>query len=174
MKKYILEQVKKIISESPGRVNLRKFHPEDKEQVMNLMIKSFSHLMPESQIPGYTDHYTNYNKSIVAEQGGKIIGFYLLGDRQLRDGVESYLDSDVYVNLGEYDQKNGVEGVALVVADEAQGTGVGSKLKDYTKTVGADYIWGLQYKDLGNLDQWLRRRTLAAETPGINITLEDF
>lgn len=172
--KKIIEEVRKVLRESFEDTNLRKFKSEDREQVMNLMIKAFSHLMPESQIPAYTDHYTNYSKSIVAEQDGEIIGFYLLGDRQLRDGVESYLDSDVYVNLDEYDQKNGVEGVVLVVADEYRGTGVGSKLKDYSKTVGADYIWGLQYKDLGNLEQWLRRRVLAAETPGINITLEDF
>jgi hypothetical protein len=63
--------------------------------------------------------------------------------------------------------------VALVVKDMERGSGIGSKLKDYTRTLGVDYVWGIQYKDLGNLQQWLRRRKLAAESDGLNITVED-
>lgn len=160
--------------EGSGGYSVRKFSSDDRDRVMELMIQAFSHLMPESQIPAYTDHFTNYNKSIVLEKDGEVVGAYLLGDRQLRDGIEAYMDSDVYVNLDDYDEKDGVEGVALVVDESHRGAGVGSKLKDYVEKLGADYIWGLQYKALGNLEHWMKRRVLAAETPGINITLEDF
>ena len=64
--------------------------------------------------------------------------------------------------------------MALVVKDSERGGGLGSKLKDYTRTLGVDYVWGIQYKDLGNLEQWLKRRKLAAENDEVNITVEDF
>ena len=101
-------------------------------------------------------------------------GDYLLGDRQLRDGIiDMECEDNVYVDLDKYDLKNGVEGVALVVDNNYRDLGLGSKLKDYTTTLGVDYIWGVQYKKLGNLTQWLRRRKLAAENDAFNITVQD-
>jgi hypothetical protein len=138
---------------------------------MDLVVKAFSHLMPEEHIPTYIDQSSNFNKSIVVDRNNEIIGVYLLGDRQLPDVLSK--NDKVYVDLDEYSRKNGVEGVALVVKDSEKGTGLGSKLKDYTKNLGVDYIWGMQYKDLGNLDHWLRRRILAAENQYLNFTVED-
>lgn len=152
---------------------IRKFKIEDREQVMDLLIKAFSHLMSAEKIPAYTDFYTNYNKSIVVDKNGEIVGLYLLGDRSLSKGIKNERINKIYVNLEEYDKKIGLEGVALVVKKSERGNGLGSKLKDYVRTLGVDYVWGIQYKDLGNLQQWLRRRKLAAENNYLNITVED-
>ena len=168
--------IRKILKENSDNKNfvVRKFKAEDKEQVLTLAIKAFSHLMSENEIPDYIDSVTNYEKSIVADKNGEIVGFYLLGDRQLNNGIEDEEAKSIYVDLDVYNKKTGLEGVALVVKDSERGGGLGSKLKDYTRTLGVDYVWGIQYKDLGNLEQWLKRRKLAAENDEVNITVEDF
>jgi predicted double-glycine peptidase len=163
--------IEKVKNFKKGEPVIRRFKPSDKAQVMDLVVKAFSHLMPEEHIPTYIDQSSNFNKSIVVDRNNEIIGVYLLGDRQLPDVLSK--NDKVYVDLDEYSRKNGVEGVALVVKDSEKGTGLGSKLKDYTKNLGVDYIWGMQYKDLGNLDHWLRRRILAAENQYLNFTVED-
>jgi len=174
-----INQVKyfdKILKEESNNEDnfvVRKYKEKDRDQVMVLMTKAFSHLLPEDEIEEYTDDVTDYSKSIVVDRDGEIIGFYLLGNRQLRKGISDEDADKVYADLDEYDKKTGLEGVALVVKETERGIGLGSKLKDYTRTLGADYVWGVQYKDLGNLQQWLRRRKLAAENDEVNITVED-
>jgi predicted double-glycine peptidase len=173
---HILEQSNKENVNQSEEKNfcIRKFQEGDKEQVMKLMIKAFAHLMLEGKIQAYTDSVTNYSKSIVAVLANEIIGFYLFGDRQLRVGISKEKVNKIYISLEEYDIKIGVEGVALVVKDKYRSLGIASKLKDYSKTLGVDYIWGMQYKSLGNLKQWLRRRKLVAENNVMNITVQDF
>lgn len=176
MDKVIREIIRKILEEKLENQNtfiIRKFKKEDREQVMILIVNAFSHLMPENEILTYIDSVTNYNKSIVVDKDNEIIGFYLLGDRQLRDGVIDENANKIYVNLNEYDKKTGIEGVALMIKETERGSGLGSKLKDYTKKLGVDYVWGIQYKGLGNLQKWLRRRILAAESDETNITVEN-
>jgi GNAT superfamily N-acetyltransferase len=138
------------------------------------MIKSFSHLMSDDEIIKYINGVTNFNKSIVVELNGEIVGFYLLGDRQIKNGIKNNKLDKVYIDLNEYNKKIGLEGVALVVKDEYRGLGIGSKLKNYVKNLNIDYVWGLQYKDLNNLDMWLKRRKLAAERDNLYLTIEDF
>ncbi len=68
----------------------------------------------------------------------------------------------------------GIEGVLLAVDKSIQGQGWGNRLKDYTRTLGFDYIWGQQLKPLNNLKDWLKRRELVGEVENCYITLEDF
>ena len=157
-----------------GQFIVRLFKEKDKEQVIDMMIKSFSHLMGDDEIIKYTNAVTNFNKSIVVESNGEVVGFYLLGDRQMENGIKNNKLDKVYIDLDEYNKKIGMEGVALVVKDEYRGSGIGSKLKDYVKNLNIDYIWGLQYKDLNNLDMWLKRRKLAAERDDLYLTVENF
>ena len=87
--------------------------------------------------------------------------------------INKFLSSgaaDVHI----YDKLIGVEGVALVIKPTYRGLGLASRLKDYTRTLGADYIWGIQYRTLDNLQYWLRRRKLVAQGLDQNITVEDF
>jgi hypothetical protein len=169
--------VKVITESSQNEYVIRKYKESDKEQVQKLVIKEFSKFMDKSVIPFYLDYLTNYDKSIVAEKDDHIVGVYLLGDRQIKKGIRMNKCNKIYIDLDDYDNKVGIEGVALVVDDSERGKGLGSKMKDYTRTLGVDYIWGSHYKDLNNLDDWLKRRILAAETEKENnkgfITIEN-
>ena len=172
------EQITRIKSmmgliKEDDNINIRKIQETDKGDIMELVVDSFKHLMDPKEIPPYIDAITNYDKSIVAEQNGEIIGVYLLGDRKMSKAIKSNKCDEIYVDLDEYDNLIGLEGVALITKESTRGTGVGSLLKDYVKNLGADYIWGLQYKGLNNLEHWLRRRRLAAENEELNVTVED-
>jgi len=108
---------------------------------------------------------TNWNISaILLNDEDKIMGLYLLGDSQL----DSLTVNEKYVDL------KGVEGVLLAVSEEIRGQGWGNKLKDFPKTLEVDYIWGQQLKTLNNLEDWLKRRELIAETQSVYITAEIF
>jgi len=107
---------------------------------------------------------TNWDLSVMLLDGDDLKGVYLFGDQ----GVGSLADLTAYANL------KGIEGVLLAVDKSVQGQGWGNKLKDYPKTMGFDYIWGQQLKTLDNLEDWLKRRVLVAETKNVWITLEKF
>lgn len=108
---------------------------------------------------------TNWDISaILLNDEDKIMGLYLLGDSQL----DSLIENEKYVEL------KGVEGVLLAVSEEIRGQGWGNKLKDFPKTLEVDYIWGQQLKTLNNLEDWLKRRELIAETQSVYITAEIF
>jgi hypothetical protein len=108
--------------------------------------------------------------SVVAMQGADVLGFYILGRRSVMEGTEGM---ELTEDLTPYESKTGVEGVALGVVPSARGRGIGNQLKDYPKNLGADYIWGLQMKSLRNLDHWLKRRRLVAQSSGLYATLQD-
>lgn len=108
---------------------------------------------------------TNWDISaILLNDEDKIMGLYLLGDSQL----DSLTVNEKYVDL------KGVEGVLLAVSEEIRGQGWGNKLKNFPKTLEVDYIWGQQLKSLNNLEDWLKRRELIAETQSVYITAEIF
>lgn len=108
---------------------------------------------------------TNWNLSVkLVDNNDEIKGLYLFGDKQLSSLVQGT----------EYDRLKGIEGVLLAVDKSIRGQGWGNKLKDYTSTLGFDYIWGQQLKKLNNLSDWLKRRVLIAELNNCYITLEIF
>ena len=78
------------------------------------------------------------------------------------------------VNNYKYNQLKGVEGVLLVIDESIRNLGYGNKLKDFPKSLNVDYVWGEQLKELNNLDDWLKRRILIAETEHVYITAEFF
>ena len=168
-----LKILKTKLTNNAGEFIVRLYDEKDKEQIMSTMVKSFSHLMSEDSLIKYTEEVTNFSKSIVVELDGEIVGFYLLGDRQIEKGINDNKCDKIYIDLDEYNKKTGLEGVALVVKDEYRGSGIGSKLKDYVKNLNIDYVWGLQYKSLNNLDMWLKRRKLAAENDELYVTVQE-
>ena len=102
--------------------------------------------------------------AMLVDENNDIKGVYLLGDSQL----SSLVEDEKYVKL------KGIEGVVLAVSEEVRGQGWGNKLKDYPKTLEIDYIWGQQLKSLNNLEDWLKRRELIAETQSVFITAQIF
>lgn len=108
--------------------------------------------------------------------GDKIIGAYLLGERDLFHFLQT---NSAYckVLLPPEDVKwlrgkRGVQGVALVVLPEYKGRGYGKQLIDLPSQLGYDYIWGEQLKSLGNLHHWLKRRQLVADCSGVHVTMQ--
>lgn len=153
---------------------IRNFKDEDEIQVMSLMINEFSKFMSESEIVEYTKSITNFNKSIVVDLAGVIIGFYLIGDRQISEVFKEENPVIFHEDISTYKDKLGVEGVALFIEKSHRGKGFASKLKKYIKTLEVDYVFGFQFKKLNNLEQWLKCRNLVAENDELNITAEKF
>jgi GNAT superfamily N-acetyltransferase len=61
----------------------------------------------------------------------------------------------------------GIEGVALAVDKNHRGRGAGRLLREYSLTMDYDYIWGMQFKSLNNLDSWMKSgRELIYQTDG--------
>jgi hypothetical protein len=130
----------------------------------------FSHLMNETDFISYIEYNTNFDKSLLLlDDNDNVVGGYLLGDNQIHRYVS---DNSDFIGL------QGIEGVLLFIEKDFRGLGWGNKLKDHPKKLmeilDIDYIWGQQYKDLNNINDWLKRRKLIDETQFIYITAEIF
>jgi hypothetical protein len=95
-----------------------------------------------------------------------ILGVYLLRDAKLSG---KYPASEKYRGL------RGLEGVALAVDKSHRNRGAGRLLREYSLTMDYDYIWGMQFRSLNNLDNWIKSgRELIYQTGdasyGINCT----
>lgn len=125
--------------------------------------QSFSHTIKFDSFNTYLKSTTDWDKSFyLIDEEEIIVGVYLIGNNQLPIHNEKYNDL------------NGVEGVLLAVDEDIRGFGFGNRFKDMPKTLGVDYIWGQQFKLLGNLEDWLKRRELVFETSDVFITAEIF
>lgn len=129
--------------------------------------KYFNHLVSKKEFTEIINNGTNWDLSLMLVEDDdeeEVLGLYLLGNEQISS----------VLNTHEYTGMTGIEGILLVIDDSIRGQGWGTKLKDYTMTMGFDYVWGQQYKSLNNLDEWLKRRTLIGQSEHINITAEFF
>jgi hypothetical protein len=131
---------------------------------------------PLDEVRDFIMSSVNWDNSIKATSNGKTVGIYLIGDRQLSDVIDDE-KAEPAEDLERYSHKKGVEGVALGVLPEIKGIGVGKKLKDSLLSMtNADYIFGLQYKSLNNLQYWLKSRRVVAQShsdEAVFITLQD-
>ena len=131
---------------------------------------------PLDEVRDFIMSSVNWDNSIKATSTGKTVGIYLIGDRHLADVIADE-NAEPSEDLESYNHKTGVEGVALGVAPEVKGSGVGKKLKDaMLRMTNADYIFGLQYKSLNNLQYWLKSRRVVAQSnsdEAVFITLQD-
>ena len=138
---------------------------EEVPSIVDWAFNFFTHVITKNYFSIVVEKETNWNISAkLVDDNGNIMGLYLLGDKQLNS----------LINITEYNDLKGVEGVLLAVDTSIRGKGWGNKLKDYPKTLGYDYIWGQQLKSLDNLNDWLKRRELVYSDEDIYITLEKF
>ncbi len=145
---------------------IRQGIPEEmRMEAIRWAFEYFKNVTPKNYFFAILQQETNWDISaILLNDEDKIMGLYLLGNSQL----DSLIENEKYVEL------KGVEGVLLAVSEEIRGRGWGNKLKDFPKTLEVDYIWGQQLKSLNNLEDWLKRRELVAETQSVYITAEIF
>jgi hypothetical protein len=147
-------------------MNIRHGIPKEMRiEAITWAFEYFKYVTPKDYFFGILQQETNWDISaILLDDEDKIMGLYLLGDSQL----DSLTVNEKFIKL------KGVEGVLLAVSEKIRGEGWGNKLKDYPKTLEFDYIWGQQLKSLNNLEDWLKRRELIAETKSVYITAEVF
>lgn len=105
----------------------------------------------------YVNYSTNWDISVKLTLDGNIIGFYLFNDSNLSQDI--------------FNDKRGVQGVALGVNSEYRDLGYGKMLieESYKLFSTYDYIWGMHLSSLGNLEDWKKRRTILNE--GSNLFL---
>lgn len=148
-----------------NNITIRKMTPEDVEVLKTRFADVFSRTgLSNEEVWNEIGEYND--ESIVVDVDGKVGGFYFFGDGQIMPGGKDY---DKLKNL------KGIEGIALGVFPEYKNLGIGKKLLEYSQNMpGYDYIWGMQFKSLKNIDDWLKRRKIYAETPHIYITYQIF
>lgn len=156
---------------------INKISPSDLPAIYKTFEQCFPNYAPINEsLLKFLIETVNWDISFTAEQNGKSVGFYLLGERKLFDAIAAE-NAVPYEDLSRYDLMRGIEGVALGVIPEFRKTGLTEKLKQQVKTIpNVDFIYGMQYKSLGNLDYWLRSRRLIAESfiaEPVYFTLED-
>lgn len=135
------------------------------ESILNWSYPYFETLISEQSYDNIILSDTNWDISfMLLNDKDDILGVYLIGDCQLPIDID---DNDISTMIG-------VEGVLLIIDDSIRNQGWGNKLKDCPKDLGVDYIWGQQLKELNNLNDWLKRRTLVTETINTYITAEIF
>ena len=149
-----------------NKIILRKMNDEDIPIIFNMLSDVFYKTkMSNEEIWEDIDGYS-LDLSIVVELNGEIIGFYFIAKNQIPPGGKDY---DFLKDL------NGIEGVALGVLPKVKNLGIGKKLILYPQTIaGVDYIWGMQYKSLENIDDWLKRRKIYLENPDFYTTYQLF
>jgi len=142
--------------------------PQNKiTEVLDYSHQFFEHVMDATNFYQYIRHLANVNwdeSILLVDDENKIMGVYLLGRHQ----INSMIMAKDYIGL------KGVEGVLLCVDETLRGQGYGNQLKDHPRTLGYDYIWGQQFRALGNLNDWLKRRELVGETEYVYITAQKF
>jgi hypothetical protein len=156
---------------------INKISPADLPAVHKAFEQCFPNYAPINEsLLQFLSETVNWDISFTAEQDGKIVGFYLIGERKLSAAIAAE-NAVLHEDLSRYDLLRGIEGVALGVIPEFRKTGLTEKLKQQVKTIpDVDFIYGMQYKSLGNLHYWLRSRRLIAESftaEPVYFTLED-
>lgn len=101
--------------------------------------------------------------SIVVTVDGELAGFYFL--------AEHNIPKINNVDYAQFENKRGLEGIALGVFPKYKNKGVGKRLIEYTQqNMNYDYIWGMQLKSLENINDWLKRRKIYYESSHLYIT----
>jgi len=156
---------------------INKVTPEDKPAIYSAFEACFPDYTPiTDSMRQFLEESVKWEISYKAEQDEKIVGFYLLGERKISATIAAE-NAVAHEDLAKYETMHGVEGIALGVIPALRKTGLTAQLKQKVKTIpGLQYIYGMQYKSLSNLNYWLRSRRLVAEsytTEAVYITLED-
>lgn len=171
--KLLLEKAYlKVLLES--NIRIEKVNPEDIDACLNVFKQAFPQVDFEEAYE-FLKRSVTWQDSLKAVLDDNIVGIYLLSHRPLMDTIadESATPTE---DLTQYENKKGVEGIALAVLPEYQKTGIGKKLKNVVESMPVDYVYGLQYKSLGNLEHWIKSRRVVAQSEGedaVYVTLKD-
>lgn len=133
---------------------------KDKKAAIAIIDETFKKYGGFSTISGSAD----FGISLVLKKNDEVAGTYILGNHPMH----------LLGNLKHYLGLKGIEGVALAVKPEFRGSGYGNMLKDYSiQNTKADYIWGMQLRDLKNINDWAKRRRIVFSSSSMFVTLQD-
>jgi hypothetical protein len=159
-------QLKNIIQEEVGgNIQIRPFRDEDTKPIIERLSDVYSVLgMPSNHIWSIIRGQCggNFSNSVVATKDDEVIGFYFLSPKNLKP------KKDITKNM------RGIEGVGLGIFPEHKDLGIGKMMIEYPKNLGFDYIWGMQFKQLGNIQDWLKRRKIYSDDGNVYITYQIF
>lgn len=156
------------LNEDEQNVVIRPYSDDDFEPVFNMLTDVYSKLRGMSAGSIWTVIRSqcrgSFGLSVVVEVNGEVGGFYFLTQADLAPKEGTGITDDMI----------GIQGVALGVSSKHKNLGIGKKLIEYPQTLGADYVWGYQLKDLENINDWLKRRKIYSESEGMYITYQIF
>lgn len=166
-------RISEIVRNASGDVKIENISNRDIPEIYAMAKRQFEKNLNVHEIAKTLETDVDWYISKKLTVNGKIVGFYLLNEKNVNEVVEPEYS---FEDLAKYDNKRGVEGIMLMILPECRGYGFGDMLKELPKALGYDYIFGQQLKNLNNLTDWLKRRRLVGELPefgGIYVTLAD-
>ncbi len=105
-------------------------------------------------------------------RGGVMVGTYLISTVTVDRCIHLRLHPEFRCLF----RRTALRGDAIALRPDERGRGTGRLLRailpEIARTNRIDYVWGSALHELNNLDDWLRRRVLFAQTPGGNHTVE--
>jgi len=116
----------------------------------------------------YIKNMAEWDISLKATLENEIVGCYILNNDQYLFG------SNTGIDVSEYKDLRALHGVGLAVLPEYRNLGIGRALRDFTGTMGYDYIYGMHLSSLNNLEHWKKVREVIYTSSNIHITLKDF
>jgi GNAT superfamily N-acetyltransferase len=156
------------LNEDEQNIVIRPYNDDDFESVFNMLTDVYSKLRGMSAGSIWTVIRSqcrgSFGLSVVVEVNGEVGGFYFLSQADLTPKEGTGITDDMI----------GIQGVALGVSSKYKNLGIGKRLIEYPQTLGADYVWGYQLKDLENINDWLKRRKIYSESEGMYITYQIF
>jgi len=166
---------KKKEDKKQGEVVIRPMTDNDVDACLDLKYQYFGHFYGDLKDPMTKMMHDNYalskldlSVSLIAEIDGKIVGGYILE----KTGLPNY-PGNFYDFQGE--NLKGVEGVSLFVDPKYKSAGIGHKLKYYykeNKHPEIQFIWGMAFHGLNNMNHWLKTRTMFNDLFGVYYTIE--
>jgi hypothetical protein len=169
------------------KIKIEKFTTHDEKEVKELIknihskiyfnetnIYIYNNLMYKLFFNGY-DFILDYSLKIIYRK--KIIGVMLLSDFSFYWLLEAHKEDNKNIskNIRKYKNKEGLRSVFFGVDIKYQKMGIGSKMIEYVREnyKQFDFLWGVQHKDISNLDFFLKRRKVVAEIDDAVYTVQD-
>jgi len=146
----------------------------DIPQVVDVLHSSFGHIDDKETIATKLRPRMLNGLSLKLQMGDEIIGCYLLAPKSVNTfisdiqagALKDFPSETTQIYLQDQLSDKGLQGIALSLLPEWRSQGYGNLLKTwYFNDHRFDYVWGVQDKRLGNIEDWKKSRNIIAESP---------
>jgi hypothetical protein len=147
---------------------------DDIPQVVDVLHSSFGHIDDKETIATKLRPRMLNDLSLKLSIDGQIVGCYLLAEKSVNvfiEGIQTgalkdFPSETTQIYLQDHLSDKGLQGIALSLLPEWRSQGYGNLLKNwYFNDHRFDYVWGVQDKRLGNIEDWKKSRDVIAESP---------